>query len=360
MHLSTSPDSDRHELLERAEEVAQTGSWIWDVETDRLTWSKNLYRIFGLEPGEISPSPGYALERCHVDDRDRVERALEAARLGSPIGRLEYRIVNAEGAVRHLRAVQQVIGPTGEEAGELVGSVQDVTEWWHSERQIAALVAVSESLGHWKTFDQGATGLLRNLAQALECSAGVLWVPRDDVLIPRAVWHSRVTDSSEFEVEIGARRLRPGVGFPGTVWQTKEPRVRSRARGERTTALDVDSLVAIPALHNYEVLAVLEFFSPSMRTDLSKRLVRSFAGIAHELGQFLSHRRGDLSPHKLTPRELEVLQLASWGRTARDIADQLYVSPSTVATHFKHIYEKYEVSDRASAVAKAVREGLIE
>jgi DNA-binding CsgD family transcriptional regulator len=358
--LSTDPKSDRYELLERAEEVAQAGSWILDVETDRMTWSENLYRIFGLEPGEITPSPDYVLARIHVDDRDRVERALDGASLGSPIGPLEYRIVSAEGAVRHLRAVQQVIGPTGEQPRKLVGSVRDVTDWWRSERQIAALVAVSESLGHWGTFEQGAADLLRNLAQALECSAGVLWVPGDDVLVPRAVWQSRTMESPEFEAEIAVRRLRPGVGFPGTVWQTKEPRVRSRARGERTTALDVDSLVAIPALHNYEVIAVLEFFSPSTRTDLSERLIRSLKGIGHELGEFLSHRRGDLSPHKLTPRELEVLQLASYGRTAREIADQLFVSPSTVATHFKHIYEKYGVSDRASAVAKAVREGLIE
>ncbi len=360
VRLSPDPESGSHELLDCAEEVAQAGGWAWDVETDRLTWTKNLYRIFGLEPGEITPSPGYVLGRIHIDDRDRVERALDGARLGSPIGPLEYRIVSAEGAVRHLRAVQQVIGPPGEQVQKLVGSVQDVTDWWRSERQIAALVAVSESLGHWGTFEQGAAGLLRSLAGALECSAGVLWVPRDDVLVPRAVWQSRSMDSSEFEAEIGARRLRPGVGFPGTVWQTKEPRVRSRARGERTTALDVDSLVAIPALHNDEILAVLEFFSPSTRTDLSERLVRSFRGIGDELGQFLSHRRGDLSPHRLTPRELEVLQLASYGRTARGIADQLFVSPSTVATHFKHVYEKYGVSDRASAVAKAVREGLIE
>ena len=122
----------------------------------------------------------------------------------------------------------------------------------------------------------------------------------------------------------------------------------------------VDGLVAIPALHGEEVLAVLEFFSPSLRTSLSEGLIRSLGGMGYELGEFLSHRRGELTPHTLTHRELQVLQLASHGRTAGEIAEELFVSPSTVATHFKHVYEKYGVSDRAAAVAKALREGLIE
>jgi DNA-binding NarL/FixJ family response regulator len=118
--------------------------------------------------------------------------------------------------------------------------------------------------------------------------------------------------------------------------------------------------VALPALHGEEVLAVLEFFSSPARSDLSDRKVPSLIGIGHELGQFLCHRRGELNPRMLTPRELQVLQAASQGLTANEIAEQLFVSPSTVATHFKHIYGKYGVSDRASAVAKALRAGLIE
>jgi DNA-binding CsgD family transcriptional regulator len=202
--------------------------------------------------------------------------------------------------------------------------------------------------------------LLRNLARALDCAAGVLWVPRGDQLAPRTFWHSRATDSSEFEAEIGGRRIGRGVALPGAVWDTKEPRARSRAQDGGTTTNTTEGLVAIPARHGDEVLAVLEFFSASLRTALSERLIRSLAGIGFELGEFLSHRRGELSPRRLTPRELEVLVLASHGRTAREIADELFVSPSTVATHFKHIYEKYGASDRASAVAKALREGLIE
>ena len=61
----------------------------------------------------------------------------------------------------------------------------------------------------------------------------------------------------------------------------------------------------------------------------------------------------------LTPREAEVLQLASYGYTTSQIGAVLVVSPATVKTHFEHIYDKLKARDRASAVANALRLGLI-
>jgi DNA-binding CsgD family transcriptional regulator len=61
----------------------------------------------------------------------------------------------------------------------------------------------------------------------------------------------------------------------------------------------------------------------------------------------------------LTPRELEVLELAADGYSGPMIAHDLVISPTTVRTHFEHIYAKLDVRDRAAAVAKAMRLGLI-
>jgi DNA-binding CsgD family transcriptional regulator len=61
----------------------------------------------------------------------------------------------------------------------------------------------------------------------------------------------------------------------------------------------------------------------------------------------------------LSPRELEVLQLAADGRNGPGIAEALVISPATVRTHFENVYHKLSVTDRAAAVAKAMRYGLI-
>ncbi|HEV2814117.1 MAG TPA: response regulator transcription factor [Solirubrobacteraceae bacterium] len=62
----------------------------------------------------------------------------------------------------------------------------------------------------------------------------------------------------------------------------------------------------------------------------------------------------------LSPREREVLELIAEGFSAPDIARRLHVSPATVKTHLQSLYEKLGVSDRAAAVASAMRTGLLE
>jgi ATP/maltotriose-dependent transcriptional regulator MalT len=107
-------------------------------------------------------------------------------------------------------------------------------------------------------------------------------------------------------------------------------------------------------------VAVLEFYSRE-DDELTEHSLRSLAGIGSELGRFLARRRGELGrAQALTPRELQVLQLAADGHSGREIAARLVISPSTIKTHFNHIYEKLGMSDRSSAVATGMRLGLIE
>jgi two-component system nitrate/nitrite response regulator NarL len=62
----------------------------------------------------------------------------------------------------------------------------------------------------------------------------------------------------------------------------------------------------------------------------------------------------------LTQREHEILRLIASGKSLPEIAKELYLGLTTVKTHVQHLYEKLGVSDRAAAVASAMRRGLIE
>jgi two-component system, NarL family, nitrate/nitrite response regulator NarL len=70
-------------------------------------------------------------------------------------------------------------------------------------------------------------------------------------------------------------------------------------------------------------------------------------------------RKRDDTP-ALTPREQEILHLIAAGKSLPEIAKELYLGVTTVKTHVQHLYEKLGVSDRAAAVASAMRRGLIE
>ena len=70
-------------------------------------------------------------------------------------------------------------------------------------------------------------------------------------------------------------------------------------------------------------------------------------------------RKDDDRP-ALTQREHEILKLIAAGKSLPEIAKELYLGLTTVKTHVQHLYEKLGVSDRAAAVASAMRRGLIE
>ena len=79
------------------------------------------------------------------------------------------------------------------------------------------------------------------------------------------------------------------------------------------------------------------------------------AGIANEIQL---RERSDRPA--LTSREGEVLHLLAEGRTAKSIGEELHLSEATIKTHLHHLYDKLQVSDRAAAVATAMRWGLLE
>ena len=78
-------------------------------------------------------------------------------------------------------------------------------------------------------------------------------------------------------------------------------------------------------------------------------------GLAGEI-----RRRAEPSAPTLSAREREVLGLIADGMTIPAIAARLFLAPSTVKTHVQRLYEKLGVSDRAAAVAEAMRRRLLE
>jgi len=70
--------------------------------------------------------------------------------------------------------------------------------------------------------------------------------------------------------------------------------------------------------------------------------------------------RGTHDRPALSPRELEILNHIADGRSAPEIGRLIHLSPATVKSHLQSLYEKLGVSDRAAAVAEAMRRGLLE
>jgi PAS domain S-box-containing protein len=119
---------DSQVALAEAQRIARVGSWEWNVQTGRVWWSDEHYRIFGLEPGSAPPSYYLFLNSVHPDDRERIEFELDAARQARRPYDLQFRIIRPDGAVRDMDAQGGMIFDAKGMPVRMRGTIQDVTE----------------------------------------------------------------------------------------------------------------------------------------------------------------------------------------------------------------------------------------
>jgi PAS domain S-box-containing protein len=111
-----------------AQQITHIGSWEWDVATNSVSWSDELYRIYGFEPRSREITFEFFVSRLHPDDRERVQREVGAAlERGARFGYPE-RIVRPDGSIRALDTVGEVSRDDSGRAVGLIGTCRDVTD----------------------------------------------------------------------------------------------------------------------------------------------------------------------------------------------------------------------------------------
>ncbi|HET7369901.1 MAG TPA: EAL domain-containing protein [Gammaproteobacteria bacterium] len=118
---------ERTAMLADAERIAHLGHWSWELETGRVWWSEEVYRMRGLDPARTQPTLELTLSSYHPGDRDAAQRILRHAADEQVPFSYDTRIVRPGGEIRHAhiegRHVTRVSG-----ASWLFGIIQDVTE----------------------------------------------------------------------------------------------------------------------------------------------------------------------------------------------------------------------------------------
>jgi len=103
------------------------GSWERRLDTDKITWSDELYRIFGFEPDSTSPSLRSIMEAIHEDDRERVKVAVRKRLEGNLGLELTYRIRRPDGDIRVIHTKSIVENDENEKPIRQYGTARDVT-----------------------------------------------------------------------------------------------------------------------------------------------------------------------------------------------------------------------------------------
>jgi PAS domain S-box-containing protein len=118
---------DAEDRLAEAQEVAHVGSWSWDIDSDRATWSAELYRLYGIAEGTAMTYESF-LAAIHFDDRDAIRRSIEQTLADKKPFAFDHRTITSEGHVRWLHARGRVILDASGRPTGMLGTGQDITE----------------------------------------------------------------------------------------------------------------------------------------------------------------------------------------------------------------------------------------
>lgn len=114
-------------ILKEAQRIGHLGNWNWDIKTNAVTWSDEVYRIFGVDQETFRTNYDNFLSRIHPEERDKVHEAVTLALENTPYNS-RHRIVLPSGEIRYVHDRGEVFQDATGRPVRMAGTVQDITE----------------------------------------------------------------------------------------------------------------------------------------------------------------------------------------------------------------------------------------
>jgi PAS domain S-box-containing protein len=216
--------------LAEAQKLTHTGSWVWNVRTDALLWSQEVFRIYDFDPEKMAHRTWEFFDRVHPEDRPKLERRkkrMQSAQKEWSDSEIDFRVVLPDGTIKHLHSIAH---PVIESGDEVVGTVMDVTEQWKArielEKAFEEIKQRTEAL-------RRSEGYLAE-AQKLTHTGSWAWDVRTGVLF----WSREIFSIYDYEYQ------ERGVTWPQfleRVHPEDRPQIEQRAKMEASEKQWVDS-----------------------------------------------------------------------------------------------------------------------
>jgi PAS domain S-box-containing protein len=319
---------ERERVLAKAQEIAHTGSWELDIATLELTWSEEVFRIFGHAPGAFRPTMEAFQQGVHPEDRGALHAAITSAWQSLSPFSYEHRILRPGGEVRVVHEQAEVERDASGRAVRWVGTVQDITErkgaeeaLRESETRFRSLV---EAAPVGAFVQSGGRFVFANAAVAALLGAGG---PEDlvgtecfDRIAPE--YHAAVRERIRRQVETGA--VAPPM-------EQEYLRLDGARVPVETTAVPVKYqgrdahlvLVRDMTEHKREEAERAQLQGQLQQAQKMESIGRLAGGVAHDfnnmLGVILGHV--DLAMDRLDPGHVARADLAQIRRAAERSAD---------------------------------------
>jgi PAS domain S-box-containing protein len=126
--------------LAAAQKIAHIGSWEFDVVKNKITWSEEVFRIFGLDSTAPEPTFAQLLQMCHPDDRDLFQQTVTLTISQGIPYKKEFRFLHPSGQIIYVEARGEAVFSETGEVIKLLGTVMDISD----RKQVEAALLLSE------------------------------------------------------------------------------------------------------------------------------------------------------------------------------------------------------------------------
>ncbi len=306
--------------LAEAQRLTHTGSWAFHLATGKVTyWSEEMFRIYGRDRHrEGLPTYDEILTYVHPDDRDAFDKASQRGRHKAEMA-LDFRIVMADGTVRHVQSRRLPALNKTEPPVEIVGTLVDVTERTHAEQRLLVQYRVTRILADATTVAEATPTILQAMCDCLGWDLGAAWRIDAEAGVLRCAqsWRTSCDESAQFEVVTRKSTFTRGSGLPGRVWETGAPAYIAGVgrdvpfRGADDAARRVSrAAVAFPILVGPEVIGVMGFVTRDL-SQPDQELLLVLANIGSQIGQF-TKRTAAVDELQLRVSMLQSIPVAAW------------------------------------------------
>lgn len=219
--------------LERAQKIAHLGNWEWNVETNDLIWSDEVFRIFDDQPQSYSPTLERFMSRVHKDDQTRLEIALKISIEQDAPYDLKHRITCADGSIKMVHERGTILRDTAGNPKRMDGTILDITEMWLTEK------ALIEERNKANAADKAKTQFLRAISHELR-------TPLNGIL-----GFSKILSDPSPHMDEGKKAY-----FARHISATGESLLALINNVIDTARIDIDNLTAMPC--SFDIMGVVE------------------------------------------------------------------------------------------------------
>lgn len=295
--------------LQEAQRVARLGNWDWDITTNDLYWSEEIYRIFGLPPQFGTTYPAF-LQRVHPLDRSRVQAAVGAAVHAAAPYDLDHRIVLPDGRERTVHETGLVFRDETGRPLRMVGTVQDITERAAATAQIREqadllnmardaiiVTGLDNRITFWSHGAERITGwpapeVLGKSAEQLFGTAATALAASRETTMAAGAWHGEIKlprkDGQLMVLDLRLTLIRDEAGQPksrlgiGTDITEKKQLEEHTLRTQRFESL---GMIAAGIAHDFNnILAPLVMGLPLLKTHMTNERERGILATFEKCG----------------------------------------------------------------------------